>query len=227
MMVRISVTTLEKFRRYLREESSFDSEESLIESIKGLFAGNDKTKFGHAYHSIIEGNFTIEGDLIVAGDFKFNKAQAAPALKYRDEHPLMIHEMNVSKVFHTGFGPIQVVGRIDGIEGMIVNDSKTKFRAPSVEEYLDSSQWRYYLDMLELNEFYFNLFEVKGFDQLPQYPPFQFSDIEIVAHEPIHCLRYQHMHEELTSHLNLFLEYIHNRNLTNYLKPAIEEQLFA
>lgn len=121
-MLRVSVTTLEKFRRYMNDESSFDTEESLIESLKGLFIGNDKTRFGSAYHKIIEGDFyTSDEDVVIvnseANHFVFSMEQSSPAIEFKASHPLMVHEMNVSKVYETVYFPIQVSGRIDGIEG--------------------------------------------------------------------------------------------------------------
>ena len=151
-MKRISVTTLEKFRRYMAETSSFDTEESLIESLKGLFKGNDKTKFGSACHKIVEGEYIgHEGEVAVVIDnevFVFHKEQYTPYLDYRIAHPLMIHEMPVQKVYETAFGPIQVTGRIDGIEGCVVRDLKNRFRALSDSDYTESCQWKFYLEML-------------------------------------------------------------------------------
>jgi hypothetical protein len=231
-MYRISVTTLEKFRRYMCEESSFDSEASLIESIKGLFTGNDKTKFGGAYHELIEGKYQYAGGLFKSGDFIFSKEQAEPALYYREQHPLMVHEMTISKVYDTLYWPIQVGGRLDGIEGIEIRDIKTKFRAFSVEEYLDSCQWKFYLDIQDLEVFWYDVFEVKGFDGLPNlskqkfYSVYDEKKIKIIPHPAIHCLRYEGMDHDLISLINSFLEYMHNRNLLTYLKPALQYEDF-
>ena len=226
MMYRISVSTLEKFRRYMKEESSVDTEEALIESIKGLFIGNDKTFFGEAYHKIVEGEHRWLDNKVRVGNFLFTPDQAAPAIEYRASHPLMVHEMKVDKIYETSFFPIQVTGRIDGIEGREVRDVKTKFRAVQWMEYINSSQWKFYLDMLDLEVFWYDLFEIKGFDQLPHSTPIMLPDVKVIYHEPLKCEKYETMQGEITTLLNEFLEYIHNRNLIHFLKPAIKHEAF-
>ena len=53
-MYKLSVTTIEKFRRYVVGASEYDTEQALLEAIKGVFTGNDKTRTGSCYHKIIE-----------------------------------------------------------------------------------------------------------------------------------------------------------------------------
>lgn len=226
-MKRVSVTTLEKFRRYMAEVSSYDTEESLIESLKGIFKGNDKTKFGSAYHKIIEGEYRTQGqDLVVIEEdiFLFKKYQYLPALKFREAHPHMTHEIAARKEYNTRFGLIQLSGRYDGIEGLIVDDIKTKFKSVSVQEYVDSCQWKFYLSMLGLNVFRYDIFEIQGFEGFAKSPHVIDPSIKIIAHEPIECIRYDGMEDEIKILLNLFFEYIDNRGFWNFLKPAILEE---
>ncbi len=230
-MYRISVTTLEKFRRYMKGVSSFDTEESLIESLKGLFTGNDKTKFGSAYHKIIEGEFKSDtNSVFVISDnvlFSFTEQQAAPALKFRNDHPLMVHEMSISKMYDTAFFPIQVGGRIDGIEGREIRDTKTKFRSIDVLEYMDSSQWKFYLDMLDIDIFWYDLYEIRRFNDLPNTNTIIIpEEVQVIYHQPIKCDRYENMHDDLTSLLNDFLDYMHHKNFLHLLKPALIQETF-
>src|SRR3954468_9684484 len=112
-MVRVSVTTLEKFRRYMNEVSAFDTEEALIETIKGIFLGNDKTQIGGAYHKLLEGEYqNIAGEFHTPESkgqfpFIFSVEQALPALEYRRRHGLMTHEVKASKFYNTAYFPIQ------------------------------------------------------------------------------------------------------------------------
>lgn len=228
-MKRVSVTTLEKFRRFIDGVSSYDTEESLIESLKGLFKGNDKTDFGGAYHKIIEGEFEdYSGNIFVrydkTKDFVFNASQAAPALLYRRNHPVMVHEVDVRKIYETAYGPIQVTGRTDGIEGATVRDLKTRFKPMNDLEYANSSQWKFYLDMLGLDMFFYDVFEIKGFDALPVKKPFIMPDVQVIAHEALRCERYAGMELDVITLLNDFLQYIDNRQFSNLLKPAIADE---
>lgn len=228
-MKRVSVTTLEKFRRYLDGVSSYDTEESLIESLKGLFKGNDKTDFGSAYHQVIEGRCENYGGNIFVKDrngkeYVFTQSQSAPAIIYKCNHCAMVHEMDCNKVYDTVYGPLQVTARIDGVEGIIVRDIKTRFKPlSSDDDYRNSVQWKLYLDMLGLNKFYFDVFEIKNFDALPAKKPFIMPDVEIIAHEPIECISYENMHDEIVILVNHFLQYLGNRNITSLLKNAISE----
>lgn len=208
----------------MNEESSFDTEDALIESIKGLFKGNDKTKFGGAYHKIIEGDYFWHNDKVHADGFEFTADQAAPAIEFRAAHRSMVHEMELRKTYYTSFFPIQVTGRIDGIEGAHIRDSKTKFRSVKFQEYIESCQWKFYLDNLDLNVFWYDLFEVQGFKELPAQAPFVIEDnVKVIPHDPLKCERYTGMENELHSLLNNFLEYIHNRGFLSLLKPAHPE----
>lgn len=223
---RVSVTTLEKFRRYMNEVSSFDTEESLIESIKGIFMGNDKTMVGGAFHKIIEGDYKNVKGRVVADDVSFTKEQANVALTYKVQHKFMIHEISMRKIYETNYFPIQVSARTDGTEGLNVRDAKTKFRSPDYQEYIDSSQWKFYLDMLETNTFYYDLFEVKNFPESLHHPIVLPKEVEFIPHEPLQCIRYETMLPDIMKILNDFLDYMHNRNFVHLLKPAILEAEF-
>lgn len=225
-MLRISTTTLEKFRRYIHDVSLLDTEESLIESLMGAFTGNEKTMVGTAFHSLIEGKYTRWNDYYIADNIMFTQEQASGALNFKEQHPAMVHEVTINKVYETAYFPIQVTGRIDGIEGVQVHDHKTKFRNIDWHEYLDSIQWRIYLDQLNADIFWYNVFEVKGFEALIGSQSFTLPEVEFISHEPLKCTRYVAMEDDITALLNSFLEYIHDRKFLHLLKPASESYNF-
>jgi len=200
--------------------SSFDTEEALIETIKGLFIGNDKTDIGSAYHKIIEGEATIMGTGLVADNIFFTSEQAAPALEFKARHKSMIHEVSVTKFYESRCGTIQVSARADGLKGREIRDTKLKFRAPDFQEYIDSYQWRYYEDMLGLDLFYYDIFEAKGFAEFGYGSVRTLPGVIIEPHEPLQCVRYRNMGEDCRSMLNDFLDYIENRNFWSLLKTV-------
>lgn len=224
-MYRISVTTLEKFRRYMNEVSESDTEESLIESLKGEFKGNELAMIGSAYHKLIEVDTKPEGLLYRAEDIYFTKEQAEPAFNFKKKHPLMTHEIVCRKTYETKYFPIQVSGRVDGIEGVQIRDTKMKFSYIKWQEYLDSIQWRFYLDMLDADVFWYDVFLVKGFNALPPQAPYTLHDVTITYEEPMQCLRYANMSNDLQLILDQFLEFLHDRKLLIHLKPAMEETI--
>jgi hypothetical protein len=208
----------------MKDASPYDTEEALIESLEGKFTGNDKTKTGGAFHKIIEDPSACKLDKdarVIVDDFVFTQDQFMVAVSYRKQHPVMIHEVDAYKIYNVnGFGEIMVTGRVDGIEGREIRDAKTKYRQPDFGEYIDSIQWKFYLDMLKLDVFYYDIFEVKSFKELPAQTPYYIPDARFVYHEPLRCARYINLENDCMKVLEGFLEYIENRNFFHLLKEA-------
>lgn len=224
-MYRISVTTLECFRRYLTEASPFDDEVRLLETLRGVFVGNPKTQFGAAYHKILEGKYTRgRGGNVYANGYLFTEDQAAPALEFRSLHPDVTTEVAVAKTYDTHFFPIQVSGRVDALEGLFIRDGKTKFRPVAWEEYMASCQWKFYCDMLGADSFFYDVFEVKHFPDDVDLQTKFFPDVQVRPVQSICCTTYGGMDEELSTLLNDFLGYIANRKLWKFLKPALNNE---
>lgn len=240
-MYKISVTTLEKFRRYMNEASAYDTEEALIESIKGTFKGNDKTNFGGAYHKIIEGDFIKQNKIVIADNICFNLNQAKPALQYRFNHPVVANEIPIEKVYSIATYPdVLIKGKVDIIVGLNVRDVKCKFKYVDTREYTESCQWKFYLDMLQARNFFYDIFEVKGFNGFvspnmfyerfnsDERAPLIVSDeVEIIGHDPLECVAYPGMLEEIQSIIVDFFDFVESRNLFKYLKQAeISDSIF-
>lgn len=213
-MYRVSVTNLEKFRRMLDSVTDYDTEQALVDSLSGKFVRNDKMKLGAAFHKIIEDGYPSGKPIAVEGII-FNADQAAPAINYRNAHPGMVHEVPVSKIYHTSRTSFVVGGRADGIEGIRVRDAKTKFMHPGWGEYYNSYQWRFYLDMLMASEFYYDVFEIRGYKELKRDGSFE---ADIVAHEPFQCLWYQNLEQDVQNLMNEFAAFIDSRNYYHLLK---------
>lgn len=218
MVYRVSVSVLEKFRRFREGLTQFDTEEALLDAITGKFIGNDKTKIGGAFHKIIEkyNREFVTGELYSEGIF-FTQDQAQVAVNYKNEHPKMISEVSIFKKYDAGDFIIQVSGRADGVEGICIRDAKTKFSPPSATEYYNSYQWRFYLDMFQLPVFYYDLFEVTNYsgiynDRIP--------GAVIVPYEPFECLAYDRMAEDVHQLVLDFAQYIRIKNFTHLLKQV-------
>lgn len=250
-MQRISVSSLENFRRYMIEATEWDTEERLISSIKGEFEGNTKTRCGEAYHKIIEGeyvntssihgsdNIDFEPGVILVNcddqqnrkpfSYKFTEAQGRAAINFRNDHPLMIHEVTGFKKYKTARGEVQISLRVDGLEGRIIHDFKTKYSAYNVMDYTDSIQWKIYADVFGLDQFIYDIFRVtkvsgeNAFVEKPGIPFFTSGEFQPV--EEIKCFRYDGMEAEIQRTLDEFMDYIHMRRFEEFLKPAKSEEL--
>lgn len=225
-MYRISVSTLEKFRRYLAEVSDYDTEADLIASIKGEFKGNDKTHIGGACHKVIEGDFSRswinKENCFLADDIAFTGLQALPFLAFKKAHPVMVHEVSLGKVYQLRDQQIYVSGRTDGLEGRIIRDTKCQFKVPDFQAFADSFQWRLYLDIWDLSSFAYDVFEVKGFDAVVGEAPFLLPGVEFIGHEPMFLYGYRAMQDECTNLVQQFMDYIRLKDFYSYLKTKNE-----
>lgn len=223
--LKVSVTLLEKYRRYT---SGLDTEESFIESLTGAFKGNDKTWIGSAFHKIIEKPTDVR--ILNTGKVKwaimdgiaFPLEAARVAARFSKAHPAMIYEVPASKMYDTGKHLIMVSGRLDGIDGMMVRDTKLKFMPPYVSEYQDSFQWRFYLDMIGTKYMEYDIFEVIKYSGMERTANgiYFLDKISIKYHEPIPCLAYKSMPADCKNLVSYFMDYIETHNLFHHLKPA-------
>lgn len=152
----VRVTQLEKFRRFIVEHSEYDTEQSVIDTLTGDFKGNEYTRIGTAFHKIVEGDtagckkiartetelpgreFDIDGFPV-----KLDINQCKVAVAYRDRFPNAFHEIRE----YMDFGDIVVTGCADIINGFEIRDIKTKYSPIKDEDYVDSCQWRFYMEL--------------------------------------------------------------------------------
>jgi hypothetical protein len=228
-MRRISVTSLEAFRRYIAGVSQFDTEANLLDVLSGRFEGNEFTYIGSAFHSIVEhgeeayrvadGGYVLEVDGYAV---LMDGLQVATALQYKHEYPAAFHEVSFGMDFLDGRFPLHVSGRLDLPHGDDIRDIKTKFSAPKgvndcpAEGYIDSCQWRLYLQMTGADRFYFDVFQFDGYDKTKH--GLDVRGLKLTRTEPIECLRYDAMEQDNRQLVDEFREYIHTKNLYNILK---------
>lgn len=243
----VRVTTIEAFRKYMEqsEYANFEiTEQSVIDSITGVFEGNSYTKIGQAFHKIVEEG-TPQCEKIEAGERTFlyyGKEQKEPvpcgrilgiegnkvildvpqckvALAYRNEHPDAFHEIRLYK----DFGDAVITGCADMIDGVEIRDIKTKYSYPSDVDYINSCQWRFYLQLFNADVFHFDLFIFEGYDK--DKHGYDVRGLPLKRYEPsITCYRYDGMEQDNMNLLHSFLEWAEYRNLTKYLlKEKIEE----
>ena len=218
----IRVTQLEKFRRYITEASSYDTEQSVIDTLSGEFTGNTYTRIGSAFHKIVEEgdaflnyNPNYPGyDIYIDGNVvKFTMKQARVALDYRDEHPGAFHEVRRYK----DYGRAIVTGCADMIDGIEIRDIKTKYSQPNDADYINSCQWRYYLDIFGADVFHFDLFKFEGY-KIDKHG-YDVRGLELKRHTPpITCYRYPNMEADNLALLNAFMDWAESRDLIKYLK---------
>lgn len=223
-MKRISITTLETYRKFLAGDE-WTTQQAMIEALTAPFQGNEYTRIGSAFHAIVEQGEAVLEELDEMGKFRvtvegwpviFNEEQVAMALKYRSKLPYAFHEEWIGREFHTPSMDIWVHGRVDVLHGLFVRDIKTKYSAVKLDDYTDSAQWKFYLDFTGLDTFYFDLFEFPGYKK--EKHGYDVSSLGIKPYGAIECLRYDGMVEENKQLVCDFTDFVTKFNLTQYLK---------
>lgn len=235
----IRVTQIEAFRRWI-QQSEYDnyeiSEQSVIDSITQEFSGNEYTRIGTAFHSIVETGqpvsekvsagtrkFTYYGkemeEPVPCGrkfdidghDVIFDVPQCKVALDYRAEHPQAYHEIRE----YRDFGKAIVTGCADMIDGTEIRDIKTKYSVPKDTDYINSCQWRYYMELFNVTTFHFDLFVFNDY-KLDKHG-YDVRGLQLTRHDPITVYRYPGLENDNANLLNDFLDWAGTRNLIKYL----------
>lgn len=234
----IRVTQLEQFRRLMSGEYPWLTERSVIDSITGEFVGNTLTRIGTAFHEIIQNGNKFDAEVppqdaewynagrkmsqepkpfgykykIDDYDVIFDVPQVDTALAYRNECPGAFHEVRLSK----DYGDTIVTGCADIVNGNEIRDIKTKFSPVNCNDYINSAQWRFYLEIFELDDFKFDLFVFNGYKEEKYGYDVRGLSITRVT-PPITCYRYKDMIKDNRLLLSQFLDWAKSRNITKYL----------
>jgi len=209
--MKVRVTQLESFRRFIADEP-YSSEESLIESWSGIFKGNEYTRIGTAFHKIVEHGLCCDVWNIDGFDVKVNHQQIQAALDYKEEIKGCFHEVRLSKKYLINSDEITVSGACDVLHGYVIRDIKTKYSdVRSIDDYIRSCQWKFYLDIFEVPHFIFDVFQFVGYDK--DKNGYDVSRLEIKRHDPIECLWYNKMNDDLHHLLYQFVEYVRFKHL--------------
>lgn len=237
----VRVTQLESFRKYITGDEGKDkfvvSEQDVIDSITGVFTGNEMTRIGTAFHRIVEGD-TANVKKVDNGKRKFlhygkeetedvpagrefnidgypvtlDINQCKVALAYKDEYPSAFHEIRE----FMDMGDIVITGCADMIDGFEIRDIKTKFSPPEDNMYIDSAQWRYYLEMFGADTFHFDLFVFEGYKK--EKHVMDVRGLELTRYEPaITCYYYNKMEEDNRNLLREFLQWAKVRGVYDLL----------
>lgn len=142
-----SVSIIESFRWWEQ------SEQDWTEFLEHMTAPQTpQMKAGQVFHSCLEHAAPAEYEYFERDGYSFDFAP-----DFDGEIPLgQIHEIPCSKLY----GPLLVRGRVDDILGNVATDYKVTFSSFDAEKYLESYQWRLYLDMISADVFTYQVFEM-------------------------------------------------------------------
>ena len=127
----------------------------------------------------------------------------------------MISEVSSGKVYKTRLGDVMINGTLDVLHGVEIRDIKCRFSSLDPSDYVESSQWKFYLDIFDCDTFKYDVFEYKNYKS-----GLNVSRCGLVRHEPIPCIRYAALEHDCTLLVSDFLDYIESRGLLEYfIKP--------
>lgn len=158
--MRISVTHLDSYLYWLSSDMELDQ---LLARIKGEEPPGPSALAGRAFHSLLENaepgqEFGGLNSPIVDGHqfvFAIEEELALPPVR----------ELKAEEVFQTPSGPVTLVGKVDALNGLTVQDYKLTERFDA-EKYMESLQWRAYLTMFDAWRFVYDVF-VARYDVAP------------------------------------------------------------
>lgn len=226
----ISVSKIEALHKWLHRQTedneSYNNEANFLATLQGKFVQIDHAKYGDCFHAIVEGTAklfdyvadanTPQQKVIAVYQYKevmIPHLQGLHAAKYSYDHPLMTKEFPVNKLYHTRNFDIIVTGRVDGLEGNLIRDTKTKYSSPDMQlDYIDSQQWRIYLDILMMDRFVFDIFQISGFKTIADCLKARIKPLE-----PLYLQRYPDMPEDVETAVQELADYIEAKNLFEYI----------
>lgn len=170
MLARVS--NIESFRRWREDE-----EQSVEQLVRWLTTDepSEAMRAGTAFHKVLE----------LAKPGEYDTLQALGYTFHLPEGELALPEVRELRAYGA-YGPLQVTGQVDGLEGRRIDDHKTTARFDA-ERYLSGYQWRFYLDIFDADVFRWNVFELKELDH---------QVYKVSPPQTLETYRYPGMHED-------------------------------
>lgn len=230
----ISVSKIDSFHKFAHRQTedneSWNTEANFLATLRGEFRQIESAKYGECFHAIIEGTampcnhvIAVQGheEETIGGyqwkDIFIPDSQAQHAIAYREAHALGVPEFSVTKKYWTKDFDLIVTGKVDRLIGNWIRDTKTKYSSPDIQEdYINSMQWRFYLEMLELDTFWYDIFQVGGYEVAADC-----LKAKIKPLEPLMLKRYPDMSGECQSAIQGLADYLTFKNLLHLVEVSI------
>jgi hypothetical protein len=152
-MIRMAVTELETFRYWKGQEDPLTAD--LVADLSRKVEPTPQMQAGSALAKFFETAAAGGGDFyaVNSGEWTFDFG----ALDHQFQLP-PFREVKGEKIYETPSGLVTLVGKVDGLDGKVVHDEKLTEKLDIERYYLDSLQWRAYLDMFGADKFVYDVF---------------------------------------------------------------------
>jgi len=189
--IRISATDIDSLRYYMADEDGDLTE--LLARFRRELPPTDAMLAGTALHDALEhcelgdhGELTAKGFTFY---FQCNGEIDIPAIR----------EVKATRNYQIDGCLVTLVGKVDGIHGKRIDDHKLTSRYDA-EKFLNSMQWRVYLDVFGADEFRWNIFEGRSSTNDPKL-------YTIFAMHQLRTHRYPEMGDDIERELSRFVEF--------------------
>lgn len=187
-MLRVSVSDVDAYRYWCASEDA--DLPGLLARLRREEPPTELMAAGSALHRALE--LAADGDYSVleADGYRFT-------LDLDCELPLpAIRELKATKDYIIDGVAVTLVGKVDALQGLTVVDHKTTSRFDA-EKFMDSFQWRAYLDIFEADHFRWNVFEMAELPEPRCYRVFGFH--------PLDQFRYPALRSDVVRELRRFV----------------------
>ena len=192
-MIRISATQLESYRRWM-----INDESTIGDMINYLLRRTPPTEAmlaGSAFHKVLENaKYNDELTLVEQDGFKFDLSALDCEISLPESKEFKLEKQTIINGEQVTF-----VGVVDAIQVNEIFDHKLTSK-PDVENYIDSMQWRCYLDWFDCDKFTYNLFQ--------SYKPDNQDIYQIKSFLPVSFYRYDRMGRDIHIISSSFIEFV-------------------
>lgn len=148
--LRVSATDIDALRYFLSDEDAEVSD--LLRRLRKEESPSEAMLAGSALHAALESAAEGSMEAIAVDGYQFT-------FQCEGEIDLpSTREMKATREYQVGGVEVTLVGKVDAIHGRRVDDHKFTSRYDA-ERFLNSYQWRVYLDVFGADEFRWNVFE--------------------------------------------------------------------
>jgi len=219
--MRVAVSDIDTYRYYLDDEDGdFDKllrrlrreEPETIE----MRAGKALHRFletgaqpGHTFglsldESILNTPFDDGYQSIDIDGFRFDFSRLEATLPLQP-----LREIKAEKEYIINGTSVMLVGKVDGMDGLAIDDHKFTTSYFTPDRYFDAYQWRLYLDIYEANRFKYNIFIGKGLGKEGKIETGSdgIARVKLTDFVPFPLVRYPELHADCLRVLGEYVEF--------------------
>jgi hypothetical protein len=203
LKMRLSATEIDSLRYYLANEDG--DLDALIAQLRRQTPPTEAMMAGAALHAALEVAQPGEYRVLQANGFAFEMPDAEIDLP-------AFREIKATRDYFLGDVCVTLVGKVDAVHGRRVDDHKFTSRFDP-DRFLNSYQWRVYLEIFEADEFRWNVFE--GTESQPRH--------YFIRHvHPLRMYRYPGMIDDVEREVGKFIDFA-REHLPERLTPREPE----